>query len=404
MKVLWAVLLCAGAAAVTLAAGPAEAEWLIMHRQAAIYADSMELMPDLQVLKAVGTGGQTNALRLTSVSAVMNRVSEGERRMPTGTGSYFVELLSGERIRVGDFTFDGTTLLAEHFFLGKLSLPGRKIKRLARAGEIMAPEDSGFIGIRFMNGDTTKGRILSIGVDAAMVDMPDIGKIPVGDLGTVKAFVFAGRRAGRRKFYFQDRADIEILLKNNEVIAGELKGVKGMVWLLKPEWRDAPMELPLVFMRAIALHGTAVYLPDITPAEQETEPYLNFIVPWQRDRSLSDGRLMTGGLAAHRGLATHSRTVLGYNLEGLTAAPLSFLTVIGMDREVRNLDGSADVRIELDGKTVFSKRITAATQPVPVRLSIPAGAKKMTLAADFAANGSVADHVDWLYPAFVRAK
>ena len=382
----------------------AEAEWLIMHKQATIPAKSIELMPNGQIVKAVSIGGRTNTLRLASIAAIMKYATEGERKMPTGTGAYFVELLSGERMRVDNFTFDGSRLSADHFFLGRLTWPGRKLKRLVRADEVMIPEQSGFLGIRFRNGDTTQGRLLSIGRGAAMVNMPDIGKIPVGDLDTVTAFVFASRRAGRRKFYFTDEMNIEIMLKNNEVIAGRLTGVKGKAWVVKPEWREAPVEIPFAFIRAAAVHGTSVYLPDVTPAERKSEPYLKFVIPWKRDRSLSGRSLQVGTLSAHRGLATHSRTVLTYDLEGLTKTPLSFMTVVGMDSEVSGLDGSADVRIELDGKVVLKKRFTAATPPTPVRLSIPAGAGKMTIATDFGPNGSIADHVDWLYAAFVKAK
>lgn len=396
VAVLAVMLPCFGAAA--------EAEWLIMHKQATIPAKSVELTSNAQLLKAVSTGGRTNTLRLTSITAIMKHATERERKMPTGTGAYFVELLSGERIRVDNFTYDGTELSADHFFLGRLKWPGRKLKRLIRAAKVMVPEETGFLGIRFKNGDTTKGRLLSIGNGAAMVSMPDIGKIPVSDLDAVQAFVFASRRAGRRKFYFLDKMSMEIMLKNNEVFAGQLIGVKGKAWLLKPEWRETPIEIPAVFIRAAAVHGTSVYLPDVTPADRKEEPYLKFVIPWKRDRSLSGGRLQVGTLAAHRGLATHSRTVLSYDLAGLTKTPLAFMTVVGMDSKVRGLDGAADVRIELDGKVVLNQRFAAATPPKPVRLSIPAGAAKMTIATDFGPNGSIADHVDWLYAAFVKAK
>lgn len=382
----------------------AEAEWLIMHKQATIPAVSVELAPNAQMLKAVSTGGRTNTLRLTSISAIMKHATEHERKMPTGTGPYFVELLSGERMRVENITFDGSTLSADHFFLGRLSWPGRKLKRLVRAEEVMVPEQTGFLGIRFRNGDTTKGRILSIGKGAAMVSMPDIGKIPVGDLDAVTAFVFASRRAGRRKFYFLDKMSVEIMLKNNEVIAGQLTGTRGKAWVVEPEWRDKAVELPVAFIRALTAHGTTVYLPDITPADQKVEPYLRFVIPWQRDRSLSGHRLRVGKLSAHRGLAMHSRTVLQYDLSGLTKTPVTFLTVVGMDSEVTGLEGAADVLMELDGKTVLRQRFTSASAPKPIRLPIPAGAKKMTISADFGPNGSIADHVDWLYPGFVKAK
>lgn len=402
LSTMLAVCLLFGALHAALAAGDSPG-WVVLHRGGIAYCNSLELAQDG---KSVALGGQNGAEQTMSVDtlvAMLKRAHPGERRMPTGAGPYFVELLTGERIRAERFEFDGDTLTAEHFYFGKLSWSKRKVKRLVEARALFHAEGSGFSGLRFKNGDRTEGRIRSIKGGSAIVEMAGIGQIPVGDLHMVSSFVFTPRGGGRRKSYFRDERTAEIMFKNGEVLAVELQGTGRGIWKVKPAWLEKALEVPTIFVRSLAFHGNVVYLPDIPPVEQEKVPYLGFVRPWQADRSLLQEPLQIGELSAHRGIAMHTRTILRYKLVGYTDVPLVFRCLLGIDAKVAGVGGNADVRLEIDGKAVFTKTVSGRDGAAPVSFAIPARSRQLAVVADFGERGSVADHVDLLYPGLMKA-
>jgi hypothetical protein len=131
-------------------------------------------------------------------------------------------------------------------------------------------------------------------------------------------------------------------------------------------------------------------------------PYLGFALPWQRDRSLQETPLRVGAFTAHRGIALHTKTELHYKIEGMADVPMTLVALAGLDETVRAASGNARIVVAVDGTVCFDKVVTTASQPLAVRVEIPAQAKRLTVASDFAEGGSIGDHIDLLYAAIVR--
>jgi hypothetical protein len=93
-----------------------------------------------------------------------------------------------------------------------------------------------------------------------------------------------------------------------------------------------------------------------------------------------------------KGLGTHPKTVLTYDLAGKYSR---FESHIGLDAATGKR-GRADVRIKLGGKEVDLpdlKTLTAG-QAVFVRVNVR-GAKELTLIVDFGPTGDVQADVNW---------
>lgn len=144
------------------------------------------------------------------------------------------------------------------------------------------------------------------------------------------------------------------------------------------------------------LQGSAVYLSALKPKQAELTGFLGEGWPWVADRTVRGRplRLLTkdGESTFDRGLGTHPKTVLTYDLAGKYTR---FESLIGLDAATGKR-GRADVRIKVDGKQVDLpdlKTLTAGTA-VYVRVDVR-GAKELTLIVDFGPTGDVQADVDW---------
>jgi hypothetical protein len=376
--------------------------WVVLHAKGLTPAEGITLAADGRTVTLTATNGPATTLPLSQVAAMLRGVTPGDPKMPTGSGPYCVEFISGERLRLNEFTLDDRALTGCHVLFGELTWPRRQVKRLVRADRMLTAEPPEFTGLRFRNGDTMVGKVESVANGVAMVSMSGVGKIPVTDFDSVWSMVLAQRPAGRRKSFFVADPGVEVLLKNGDVVAGTLTGAVKQAWHIKPAWLDKPLAVPAAFIRAVCVGGPSVYLSDLTPEEHQTVPYLGFALPWQRDRSLLETLLRVGAFSAHRGIALHTQTELHYRIEGMADAPMTLVALAGLDESVRAAAGSARIAVAVDGTVRFDKTITTASQPLAVRVEIPAQAKRLTVSSDFAEGGSIGDHVDLLYAAIVR--
>ena len=144
------------------------------------------------------------------------------------------------------------------------------------------------------------------------------------------------------------------------------------------------------------LQGPAVYLSDLKPKKAETNGFLGDGWPWTADRTVRGHplRLLTndGETTCDKGLGTHPKTVLTYELAGKYTR---FEALVGLDAATGKR-GRADVRIRLDGKEVAlpDLRSLAAGVAVAVKVDVR-GAKELTLAVDFGPTGDVQADVNW---------
>ena len=142
--------------------------------------------------------------------------------------------------------------------------------------------------------------------------------------------------------------------------------------------------------------GSATYLSDLKPKKAETTGFLGENWPWAADRTVRGHplRLLTkdGESTADKGLGTHPKTVLTYDLAGKYTR---FEALVGLDAATGNR-GRADVRILLDGKEVAlpDLKALAAGPAVAVRVDVR-GVKELTLVVDFGPTGDVQADVNW---------
>lgn len=161
--------------------------------------------------------------------------------------------------------------------------------------------------------------------------------------------------------------------------------------------KELTVEIPLAKLVTLdVMQGPAVYLSDLKPKKAESSGFLGAGWPWAADRTVRGHplRLITkdGESTADKGLGTHPKTVLTYDLTGKYTR---FEALVGLDAATGKR-GRADVRVLLDGKEIDLPALKALTAgaAVAVRVDVK-GAKELTLLVDFGPTGDVQADVNW---------
>ncbi len=109
------------------------------------------------------------------------------------------------------------------------------------------------------------------------------------------------------------------------------------------------------------------YLSQLEPArvDQPDNPFDQY----RRDRNLDNQPLRLGGDVYGLGLALHAHTELEYDLKGDYR---EFKAVAGIDESVGGIDGPVVLKIEGDGKELYTKTFTRKgdKNPTPIALNI----------------------------------
>jgi hypothetical protein len=207
-----------------------------------------------------------------------------------------------------------------------------------------------------------------------------------------------------------------ILLANPPVEAGEgtrlqVRTVRGE----RIEGRLVPAEEPGVRIRTAAgpvlavpaarierievVGGSVVHLSDLEPAEVEETPWLGSRTwPHRRDLCVAGTPLRVRGTTYSRGLGTHSRCRLVYDLAG---GFRRFRAVLALD-DTAPARAAAIVRVLVDGEPGTDERtLRAGEPPIPVDVDVE-GARRLTLVVDFGEFGDIGDRVDWCDARLVR--
>jgi hypothetical protein len=158
------------------------------------------------------------------------------------------------------------------------------------------------------------------------------------------------------------------------------------------------VRVPLKHVIALYLfQGRAVYLSDLKPKKVEEGTYLDdswSVVP---DGSVTKTDLRLASNTFDKGLGTHSKCRLTYNLGG---AYRRFEAQVGIDDETKEEPwprGGARIQVLVDGKPHdlgFDKELTAKNGLESVSVNV-AGARELTLVVDFGKLGNVKGCVDW---------
>lgn len=262
--------------------------------------------------------------------------------------------------------------------------------------------------LRSRTGDTTRGVLLGLGAEDGRPTVrfrPDGGDprtVPAGDVAAV-AFnpLLAKTRRPKGPFVRVALADgSRLSLSNPSVAAGLLRGETLF---------GRKAEFPLAAVVALDVwQGKAAYLSDLKPAKAEQRGFVGAGWPWAADRTVHGTPLRLPPPAAaaddstfEKGLGTHPRTVLTYDLGGRYSR---FEALVGLDPEFGDR-GRAVVRVLVDGKEqdVPKLKALAAGPPVPVRVPL-GGAKELRLEVDFGPTGGVRAAVNWADARLVEGK
>lgn len=144
-------------------------------------------------------------------------------------------------------------------------------------------------------------------------------------------------------------------------------------------------------------NGRVVYLSDLKPTATILEPYLDDPPVFQNDRNALGGPLQLGDRTYSKGIGVRPRSRLTYDVAQFSR----FDAIIGLD-VAAGPSASVGFMVECDGKAVFNSGEMHAMS-APKKISVPlAGAKRLTLVADFARRGDVQDFANWCDARLVR--
>jgi hypothetical protein len=244
----------------------------------------------------------------------------------------------------------------------------------------------------YRNGDVVRGALNAFG-DGRLKFTPDGGTAREVAFKDLAAVGFDTRFARARK---PKGPYAHLVLTDGTRLAVTDPELKAGALAAKAACGPA-VEVPLADLVALdVFQGPAVYLSDLKPKTVEQTEYLGEKWPWAADRTVHGRplRLLArdGAFTADKGLGTHPKTVLTYDLAGKYAR---FEALVGLDATTGKR-GRADVRVRCDGKEVplpALKTLTAGPAR-PVRVDVR-GVKELTLVVDFGPTGDVQADVDW---------
>lgn len=245
--------------------------------------------------------------------------------------------------------------------------------------------------LRLRNGDTTPGTIAGF-ADDALRFKPDAGDERAVPLGAVAAVALNPALASAR---WPKGSYSHVVLCDGTRLHLTGAAADGTTLQGKTLFGQR-VALPLASVVAIdTIRGRATELAALKP-KAEAGGYLGVAWPWAADRTVRGEplRLLTanGVETFDRGVGTHPRTVLTYELAGKYKR---FEALVGLD-PASGRQGRAVVRVAVDGSDATPTAL-ADLRPgaaVPVRVDL-VGAKQLTLTIDYGAAGDVQADVNW---------
>jgi hypothetical protein len=152
----------------------------------------------------------------------------------------------------------------------------------------------------------------------------------------------------------------------------------------------AKVELPRpVVARLDFSKDKLAFLSDLEPVRVVEKSALGRIDHYRRDKNLDDGPLRLGPKVYGKGLALHAYTELVYDLDGRFK---EFKAILGVDETVGG-DGRPVVRIDGDGRELFTGTITRKDEPRALTLDV-SGVKHLRIVVRSGGLLDLGDHVN----------
>jgi len=251
--------------------------------------------------------------------------------------------------------------------------------------------------LQFRNGDTARGTLDGFEPDAEMPTLSfrlargekrSIAAMELAAIGFNPALARARKPKGiHAQVVLGDGS--RIALTNPAVADGVLSGLSLF---------GEKVQVRLTEVVAIdAVAGKAAYLSDLNPKKVEQTGFLGVTWSWSKNQAVRGDSLRAatalGQTTADKGIGTHPRTTLTYDLGGKYQR---FEALVGLDPAAPVRSGVA-VRVLVDGKeqAVRGLRALSVGNAVPVRVELR-GSKELVLVTDFGSAGGVGGDVNWL--------
>ncbi len=256
------------------------------------------------------------------------------------------------------------------------------------------PEDAAFV-VKDNGVVTVRGVVLGTEGDSLRFKFGDeMRKI---NLAKLVGVVLGGTESKRDRSFKQT-----VVLASGDTLSGQWKGYDKTAASLNltTPW-GGQVQIPFASVTKIrSANGRLVYLSDLKPEAVEQTPYLDRMLGYRIDKSLTGGALKLIDGDYPRGIAVHSRTVLTYDIGG----DYEELKVkVGFQQPEGKL-GQAAIRVIGDGKTLFDDPDARGDAPKPAELSLKVtGVHQLTLEVDFGKNQDTGDRVVWANARLLRA-
>ncbi|QDT54705.1 NPCBM/NEW2 domain protein [Caulifigura coniformis] len=188
-----------------------------------------------------------------------------------------------------------------------------------------------------------------------------------------------------------------VQLSNAMRLCGRPKSLSGSTAVLELPWQQ-PFKLGRSSMKSFSVwNGRAVALTDLEPSGVEYTPFLDRVLPYSTNESLTGSPLAIGNATYERGLCVHSGTRLTYDLGG---AFEKLRLQVGLQKE-DGLRGQAVVRIKGDDSVLAEKPVAGSAPAETVDVSL-AGKRMLVIEIDYGDGLDVGDHVVIGQPVLVR--
>lgn len=187
-------------------------------------------------------------------------------------------------------------------------------------------------------------------------------------------------------------------LKGGQRVPGRLKSLVDGKAVIETQWKGT-IEAPRNALVELSVrNGRVTSLADLEPTTVEHVPFLDRKLPHTVNHSLNGQPLQVGDAKFDRGLCTHSRTVLTYDL-GSKYKRLR--AMIGLQKGDGDL-GKVLVRVHSDNKVIFEKPLNGGVPAESLDIDV-AGKKTLVLEVDYGDDMDIGDHVVWGEPVLVSA-
>ena len=250
----------------------------------------------------------------------------------------------------------------------------------------------------------SEGKVKSVTGVAAGLDKDFLKFKYDGEERRIKLERLVGVLLAQRELPAEKSLFETVTFTSGDVVSGRIESLADGVFRIAPlaPTGDAGIvELPLAGIATIEVkNGRIAWLSDLVPKSIAQIPFLDRLMPYRVNTSLTGGPLVMNDGAVSKGIAVHTKCTLDYEIGGRFDR---FRTKVGF-QQPEGKSGRAPVRIRGDGKVLWEQAELKgdAKKPAIVDLSV-SGVKTLSLEADFGPNQDVAGRVVWGEARLVKA-